>query len=79
MTSDRDYTPTEEQVRNVWGGFRVNAGMSYGYADAEFNRFIASVKTAALREAADSPGLRRSASEWLCDRADRIEKGAGDE
>jgi hypothetical protein len=76
-----DYTPTEEQVRNVWGGFRVNAGMSYGYADAEFNRFIASVKTAALREAAENwrnNGWGHTAVTWLDDRADTIEKGAGE-
>lgn len=46
-TSENTYTPTIDEVREVW---RIHSGRAK-YTKLEFDRFIASVKAGALREA----------------------------
>ena len=91
-----DYTPAVEQVRRYWAseGNEQPAAKSYEYSEglAEFDRFIAKIKSDALREAADDAdeitgdghgGGEWFPSEWagqvagwLEHRADRIEEEA---
>lgn len=83
------YTPTEAEVLHDYAYVPLmnEEGEDVGYLDMErrarFNRFIASVKAAELREAAvpmfGKTHLTSGAWRELRARADRIEKGADDE
>lgn len=76
-----DYTPTEAEVRAAFS-------LAFVYApdtDAMHDRFLASVKATALREAAEEVANdgemvpRSGVRAYLVERAAAIEKGAGDE
>ena len=81
-----DYTPDEKTAREAWCEFLYLQSHGMKHVDdsgAEFDRFIATVKADALREAADeyatsnreqSHGVT-SVLMFMHHRADRIEKG----
>lgn len=69
-------TPDMDDMRAAW----VEYSDSFALARpvAEFERFIAKIKADALREAAESTGIKDNImwlELWLNDRADRVEKG----
>lgn len=87
MTSESDLEATARDIRTGYVAW-CRGEVPESQAAADFDRFIARVKAEVLREAAESTrgealdepyagALFTSYAEWLDDRADRIEKGAG--
>ncbi|WP_152203607.1 hypothetical protein [Georgenia thermotolerans] len=59
-----DYTPNTEYVRDFYAKFQANLELTFGYederyeaAEAEFDRWLTTVRAEAIRESAQSPRI----------------------